>query len=154
MTRISKEFCAAVAKLHVHGWSQNEIIEHFSHLHGKNAVSMALQRAKEFRLLRPAEMDDGACQSAGISRERIDSVILGAHLAQGLRQRSTALRSIDVVHTGAGRELKDFDGRLEDFAGPASRALAGIIGANHPRTIGCTWDVRAFVCLPLPEAPL
>jgi hypothetical protein len=139
MTRISKEFCAAVAKLHVHGWSQNEIIEHFNQLHGKNAISMALQRAKEFRLLKPAEMDYGACKSAGISRERIDSVILGAHLAKGLRQRSTALRSIDVVHTGAGREPEDFEGRLEDFAGPASRSLAGIIGATKPSSIGVTW---------------
>jgi hypothetical protein len=143
---IPVDFCAAVAKLHLAGWSKDRIVQEFTY-RSKHDVPAALKRAMELGFLTRPELVLDACAANGISDAQIDAVILGANLTAGLRSHSTSLRAIHVFYPSTPEKIANFDYRLADFAPFAARQVADIMSRLASRSIGVSWGLSPRVVI-------
>jgi hypothetical protein len=141
------DFCAAVAKLHVNGWSKDRIVREFITGRSKHDVPAALKRAAELGFLTRPELVPAACAAKGISPEQIDAVILGGNLSAGLRAHSSSLRAIHVFYPSAPDVRANFDRRLGDFAPFAARQVVDIMTRFASRSIGVSWGLTPRVII-------
>src|SRR3989442_261222 len=139
---LTVEFCAAVAKLHVAGWSNERICLEFSN-HSKHDIPAAIERAIELGFLTRPKLLLSACRKKGISTEQIDAMILGARLTAGLRSISTCLREVHVFYPSVTTDRIHFDRRLTDFAPFAAHELEDILNHSTTRTIGVSWGLSS-----------
>lgn len=141
------DFCAAVAKLHVAGWSNDKIIRELTQGRYKHDVPDALEQAKELGFLTKPELVPHACEAKGVSEEQIDAVILGANLTKRLQSCSTCLCAIHIFYPSGNYAKTDFDGRLAEYAPFAARHLADTISRTNCRTIGVSWGLSPRVVI-------